>query len=393
MIVISILVIIISVAISIPILIFVVQVFASTFYEKGSREHQTKTRPSLAVLIPAHNESEIIGNTLTRLSDQILVKDRLLVVADNCSDDTAKICREHGVEVLERFDTRNQGKGHALAFGLQHLNLDPREVLVIVDADCQLAANCLSLLACSVDEVGRPTQAMYLMKAPAESNVKQRISQFAWIVKNKVRPLGYMILGLPCQLMGTGMAFPWSAVDTEDLDTSSIVEDLELGLTLAGRRCAPRFCPEAIVTSQFPAQDDAVKGQRTRWEHGHLRVMFKTAPTVLISSLRQRNFDLFALGLDLLVPPLALLVILDAIASILAMVVYLVGFGATALFILLIMNTLFAIAVLSSWRIHAKDILEAKDLIYIFGYLFWKIPIYLGFVKKPEATWIKTKRN
>ena len=392
--VVSVLMIFLSIVISVPILIFVTQVFASAFYsQRANRAYQGSARPSLAVLIPAHNEADVIGRMLMGLVDQISAKDRILVVADNCSDDTAKVCRDHSVEVLERFDELNKGKGHALAFGLRHLDLDPREILIVVDADCELAEGCLDSLASSAGVIGRPTQALYLIEGANEANVKHKIAEFALIVKNKVRPLGYMVLRLPCQLMGTGMAFPWSAVSAEDLETSSIVEDLELGLDLAQKHLAPRFCPEALVTSQLPAQDHAIKTQRIRWEHGHLRVMLKTAPKVLLSALRQRNLDLLAMGLDLLVPPLALLVMVDVLVSILATVLYIFDAEVTAFFILLIVNTLFLLAIVLSWRKYAKDILHAKDLFNILGYVCWKLPVYLGFMKKPETTWVKTKRD
>jgi hypothetical protein len=59
----------------------------------------------------------------------------------------------------------------------------------------------------------------YLMYAPKQAGLKIRIAQFAWVVKNQVRPAGLQRLGLTCPLMGTGMALPWSCISTANLET------------------------------------------------------------------------------------------------------------------------------------------------------------------------------
>jgi hypothetical protein len=74
--------------------------------------------------------------------------------------------------------------------------------------------------------MGRPVQALYLMMAPADSQINYKVAEFAWRVKNWLRPLGLRALGLPCQLMGTGMAFPWEVIRRADLASASLVEDL-----------------------------------------------------------------------------------------------------------------------------------------------------------------------
>jgi hypothetical protein len=102
-------------------------------------KHRSGERGKVAVLIPAHNEQLLIGQTLQRLLPQITAVDRVLVVADNCTDKTALMARSHGVEVLERHDTQNRGKGFALAAGVAHLAADPPDVVIVFDADCDAA--------------------------------------------------------------------------------------------------------------------------------------------------------------------------------------------------------------------------------------------------------------
>ena len=95
---------------------------------------------------------------------------------------------------------------------------------MIIDADCLIQENALNHIAVCALGHDRPVQALYLMYAKG-SDLKSKIAEFAWCVKNLVRPLGYAKLGLPCQLMGTGMAFAWDMIAKADLANGNIVED------------------------------------------------------------------------------------------------------------------------------------------------------------------------
>ena len=97
-----------------------------------------ESRSRLAVLVPAHDEGAVLLQTIADIQMQLRPGDRLLVVADNCADDTAGIARAAGAEVVERHDPDKRGKGYALDFGIRHLALDPPEVVIIIDADCRL---------------------------------------------------------------------------------------------------------------------------------------------------------------------------------------------------------------------------------------------------------------
>jgi cellulose synthase/poly-beta-1,6-N-acetylglucosamine synthase-like glycosyltransferase len=137
------------------------------------------------------------------------------------------------------------------------------------------------------------------MTAPEPVRINQQISEFAWRVKNWVRPLGLFNLALPCQLMGTGMAFPWQIIHAADLANGSIVEDLKLGLDLAAAGQAPIFCSSARVLSQFASTKRGEDTQRQRWEQGHISTILRQAPRLFLRSLLTGNVNLLALTLDL----------------------------------------------------------------------------------------------
>ena len=159
--------------------------------------------------------------TLDDIKAQLRSGDRLLVVADNCTDDTAAVAKVAGAEVTERHDLARIGKGYALDWGLQHLSVDPPEIVIVIDADCRLATNTLDQLAMACATTRRPVQALYLMTAPDEPSINYRVAMFAFRVKNWVRPLGLRALNLPCQLMGTGMAFPWECISVSQFGDRS----------------------------------------------------------------------------------------------------------------------------------------------------------------------------
>jgi cellulose synthase/poly-beta-1,6-N-acetylglucosamine synthase-like glycosyltransferase len=188
-----------------------------------------------------------------------------MVVADNCTDGTAAVAKSLGADVIVRSDAMNIGKGFALDWGIRHFAKDPP---LVVDADCKLGDRTIDRLAAVCKATNRPVQALYTMLSAEFATPGTRAREFAWRVKNWIRPLGLSSLGLPCQLMGTGMAFPWKMIATAKLATSALVEDLTLGLQLAATGAPPLFCPAATVTSEFPGTREGSRSQQLRWETG-----------------------------------------------------------------------------------------------------------------------------
>ncbi len=104
-------------------------------------------RPKVAVLIPAYNEAAGIAATISTILPQLTPQDRLLVIADNCTDATAEIARNCGAIAVERQDTQRKGKGYALDFGLTAIESDPPEVVILVDAVCICQPDSIEKLA------------------------------------------------------------------------------------------------------------------------------------------------------------------------------------------------------------------------------------------------------
>ena len=376
----------------VPVLILTLEVIAS-LPSARARPPLEGGRPSVAVVVPAHNESALIGDTVRAVLLQLLPTDRLIVVADNCSDETAAIARAAGARVIERHDATRRGKGYALDFAVRHLAADPPDVVLIVDADCRVGEKCVDRLAGTCMRTGRPVQALYLMHAPASAGLTGRVAEFAWTLKNRVRPTGLNRLGLPCQLMGTGMEFPWRAIGQADLASGHIVEDLKLGLELARDGSPPLFLPEALVASDFPSSAEGFKSQRTRWEHGYLGVLLRDAPSMMVRSLAKGNLPLLALSVDLCVPPIALLVLLVSATWLAAAVIYAVAGAAAPLLLASAALALLGGSVLAAWARYGRHIISGASLACAPLYALAKIPLYARFLVARQIDWVRSKRD
>jgi cellulose synthase/poly-beta-1,6-N-acetylglucosamine synthase-like glycosyltransferase len=351
-------------------------------------------RPRVAVLIPAHDEAEGIATTVRQVRDQLQPDDRLLVVADNCTDQTAEIAALAGAEVVERSDVAHRGKGFALAFGVHHLDAQPPEVVVVVDADCQIAAGAIDCLARAALTSGRPVQAEYVLSASDTTNPRAGLSALAFLIRNRVRMRGLQRLGQPCQLTGSGMAFPWPLLRDAPPLHDNLVEDMVLGLHLAMAGAPPLHCAEATISSQLPDANKAQLGQRRRWEHGHLSTMITLAPRLLMTGLRQGRLDLCVMALDLMVPPLALLVM--ALLGLVAVNALAWFLGASSIPLLMSAGALGLVtsAVALAWWRFGRATLPARSLLAVPGYMVWKIPLYLGFaLRGHHRHWERTARS
>ena len=351
-------------------------------------------RPRLAILVPAHDEAMVLEATLRSLLPQLAPGDRLLVVADNCRDGTAAVARAAGATVVERNEPALRGKGYALAFGVAALAVDPPEVVVIIDADCRLEPGGLDHLAHAAVVRNCPVQARNTVVLGAGAGPLAALSSFAFLLKNVVRTTGGARLGVPCPLMGTGMAFPWPLLAAAPLHTGSLTEDLQLGvdLTLAGY--APVFCAEACVTSPMPVRQEALVAQRRRWEYGYLATLGSGLPRLLWAGVTRHSERLLVVALDLSVPPLSLLVMLcSGLFAVALLAAGWLGASWVPALLLGVASLLVLAGVLLGWRRFGRDALPATTLAVAPLYALKKLPMYCGFLRHRRRAWVRTERD
>jgi len=387
-------IIVLALLVHVQVLFFLAQIFGSLPSVHGTDRTRGGRRPKVSVIIPAHNESASIAKTIAAIKPQLTTLDRLVVVADNCSDDTAKIAALEGAEVIERHDPDRVGKGYALDCGIQFVGRSGApEVVIFVDADCELAPGSVDELATLSFARDRPVQATYTMQAPAPTSKTARIARFAVKVKNYVRPFGASRLGFPCQLTGTGMAFPWPIIRSVELSTGHITEDLKLGADLAVSGHQPLFCPDAIVTSRFPTSIQGNQVQRTRWEHGHLAMIYEYVPYLLWNACKKRRPSLLVVALDLSIPPLGLFALIMIALTCGGVLVTLGGFSAWSVVVTGSTLPIFGMAVWLAWYRHGRKIVSGRDLLSAPLYALSKIPMLWRFLTKRQVVWIRSERD
>lgn len=378
---------------ALPVGVFSIQILVAVFpgFKLKSIGY---SQASIAVLIPAHNEAKGIQQTLRSIQAQSTKNTRIVVIADNCNDNTAELARAMGVEAIERQNLDLRGKGYALDYGIQFLKQKPPEILIIFDADCQISQNSISALAQAVIFHKRAVQALYLIQSPPEASVSTRLSEFAYVVKSWTRALGFYRLGLPMLLMGSGMAFPWRQIASANLAHGSIVEDMKLGLDLTSQGLAPKFCPEAFVSSLFPEHTEGEQSQRKRWEHGHLGMIAQEGLPLLWRGIKTFDIQMIAMALDLCVPPLALLFLIALVFAIISACIALMTGQLFPWLAGVVLFVIFNSFVLIAWIKHGRNILSMKALLtFAPVYAFRKIKLYLGFFVNRQVEWVKSRKD
>jgi cellulose synthase/poly-beta-1,6-N-acetylglucosamine synthase-like glycosyltransferase len=347
-----------------------------------------------AVLVPAHNEGAGTLPTIGDVQAQLGPADRIVVVADNCDDDTAAIARAAGAEVIVRSDPQRRGKGFALEFGVRHLSAAPPDVVVVLDADCRLDEDALRLLSQSAMASGRPVQALYHMLAPANASPARGVSLFAWRIKNWLRPLGMKLCGLPTQLFGTGMAFPFALLEGRDLGNSRLAEDTALGLALAAAGRPPLFAEEARIHSHFPVSPAGGEQQRQRWEKGHLDNIVDLVPGAIASAFRTGSVPLGALAIDMAIPPLTLLALANILSVILGGIAFLMGASSAVLALPAASVLLLVLGVALAWSAVGRDVLPVRNLLQLPLHAVDRMGFYRGMARgKGPSGWIRTDRK
>lgn len=218
--------------------------------------------PVVTVVVPAHDEEAGLAATIAsiRRSDYPANRLRILVVADNCTDETAVVARRLGVEVLERCDPMNRGKGYALAVGLPAALASGTVAVLVLDADCELAPNALRHLTATDAEA---VQAAVRPRNPT-GGPGGLVAAVGWAVDDGVDS-GRSDLGLGVTLRGTGMLFRRSLLERVPWTGFGLAEDAEYTARLRRAGVRVRFVRQAVVCGEVPPDHAALATQRNRW--------------------------------------------------------------------------------------------------------------------------------
>jgi len=348
------------------------------------------------VIVPAHDEAAGIAQTVQSLRAIDYPRDlfEVVVVADNCSDDTAARARAAGARVLERFDNELRGKGYALAHAFEaSLAAGSVDAVVVVDADTVVSANLLRAFDARIQAGAKAVQADYAVRNP-DAAWRTRLMAIAFGMFHVVRSTGRESLELSCGLRGNGMCLTRELLEEVPHDAFSVVEDVEYGVRVGERGHRVHYAGEAHVYGEMVASEKASRSQRARWEGGRLQMARKHAIPLMRRALKERNPMLADLAADLLVPPLSVLVaatVAGAAASVAVAAVNrrpnlaLLMFGTSGVFL--------GAYAARGWQVSGTGTRGLASLAYAPVYVAWKAWLKLRRSGRTTPDWIRTARR
>ncbi len=277
----------------------------------------TGTAHTFAILIPAHDEEEVLPATLRACADLDYPADRftLYVVADNCTDRTAEVAAAAGAVVLERRDER-RGKGQALAWALERVLPDGDDAVIVLDADCRLDRHALRAFNERLSAGDAVLQASYVAANPEDSAISYAVA-VGNLLENDLFYAPKSRLGLAVLLRGTGMVFRRDVLERHPWRAHSVTEDTEYTLELLRAGVRMRFLAHTRVVSDFPAHAGQLRVQRQRWAAGNLRFGKAQALRLMAEGIATGRGALLDLGWTLLVLSRPL-VLAEALAALLS---------------------------------------------------------------------------
>ena len=369
----------------------VLLVAASFLYRRSSPTPVARSQRRFAILVPAHDEEQVIGRLLESL-ERLRYPRELFgvhVVADNCSDGTALIARFRGAHVYERHDPSAPGKGQALRWLLDRLADAPYDAYVIVDADSVVSPAFLQAVAARLEEGSSAVQGYYGVLNPGESWVAT-LRALAFSLRHYTRRLGLAALGASAGLAGNGMVFAADLREAREWDAFGLTEDLELHLKLVESGVSVAFAPEAEVLSEMPTSLAQARSQNTRWERGRLALTRRYAPRLLTSGILRRDWPKLNAALELIIPPQSVQLLLTAAmlaASFALGLAVPVALGLAAL----AGQSAYVVGGLARARVRPRLWLA---LAYAPLYVLWKGHLYFrALLARRPLPWVRTPRR
>ena len=367
-------------------------------YAKINTSFETEKNRKFAIVVPAHNEEKIITKTIYSLSGLIYSKKNyeVFVIADNCSDNTAKVARSLGVTVLERTNKQKTGKGHALRWAFDKILAKEEgfDAIIVVDADSLISGNYLEVMNYYLENGSRVIQSSDLV-LPDPGNWSVEATRIGFLLYNFVKPLGRKVLKLNMGLRGNGMCFNTNVLRETPWKAWSLIEDVEYGLILLLNGEKIDFAPEATVLAQMPVKAENAESQRSRWEIGRFGIMKTYTAKFLVKAIKKRSASYFDVFLDLITPPFVNIMLITTAILSLAILLWILNL-LPALHIL-IWGILLIIGIAYFFLglyVSGADKNLYKSLLRMPYYIFWKMKLYLNVFRKGKTKeWVRTERD
>ncbi|MBR4082584.1 MAG: glycosyltransferase family 2 protein [Clostridia bacterium] len=278
-------------------LIYQLYLTAFGFRRDTGRDYQPhEPQARFLVLVPAHNEAEVIGDIVDNLQQMDYPREMydFYIIADNCTDDTAERARSLGAGVIETCRESPQaptGKPIALKKALESLGdyQNRYDLLMIFDADNLMDRHLFREVNSQYIDKGRPDFIQCYLGAKNKQGVVAWFYYTSYTITNRFFQLAKHRRGLNCSIGGTGFAMSTQYLhDRGGWTTMSLTEDFEIQVeaTLDGRRIL--WNHNARIYDEKPTSLKASIRQKLRWGQGHWFVCLRNTGKVF-RSLAQRK--------------------------------------------------------------------------------------------------------
>ncbi len=347
------------------------------------------------ILIPAHDEELLLPRLLKSLKKQDYPPELLdmLVIADNCSDKTPQVAYAFNAIVLERNDNERIGKGFAIKFALDNIDLNQYDVIFIIDADSILQSDALTNLDQAVRN-GNKIMQCYNGVANPDDSWFTRLMNVSRTIGNEIFEPAKEKLHLSSHLMGNGMCFHKDIISKYGWSAFSVGEDWEYYANLIkdGERIA--FAKNVRVFHQESSSLRQATPQRVRWSSGRFQIARKYGFGLLYRGFSEKSFTKISASFPLIFPNPSLGMNITVIGLILCLLLPTMT-GKNVLVLWFCSLTLVHFFIFIAGIMYTKKRLKnSLSLFFAAPFLIWKLGIdifsALGMGKKK---WIRTERK
>ncbi len=228
------------------------------------------------VVISARNESNVIGHLLESINRQNYPKElvKIFLIADNCTDNTADVGREHGAVVLERNNDKLIGKGYALDFLFKKLLAegDDCDAYIVFDADNVVDPNFIKEMNINFNR-GYKALTSYRNSKNYSTNWITAGYSLWFLREAKYLNNARMRLGTSCAISGTGFCVSREIIESNNgWKYHLLTEDIEFSVDMAVRGEDIGYSAGSIVYDEQPETFKQSWNQRLRWSKGFYQV-------------------------------------------------------------------------------------------------------------------------
>ena len=240
------------------------------FVKRNNSIRAYKTKTKFAVLIPARNEANVIGDLIESLKAQkypVELYD-IYALVNNCTDLTEQVARGNGAKIIS-IDVPVKCKGDVLKYAFAKLKPCDYDAYIIFDADNEVHPDFLSYMNNAYQSGYLAAQGRKDSKNIEDNWLSASYSLFYYLQNfffNKAR----MKIGRSSAINGTGFMIDKTVV-AESFDPKTLTEDVELSIVCAIRGIKIAYVEEAITYDEQPIDFKTSWHQRKRWSFGMIQ--------------------------------------------------------------------------------------------------------------------------